>query len=49
MIKMKVTYTRKGDYLLPDLYLEKKRKLWKTWKIWNIKITLYCTKQEGTL
>ena len=20
---MKVTYTRKGDYLLPDLYLEK--------------------------
>lgn len=23
MIKMKVTYTRKGDYLLPDLYLEK--------------------------
>ena len=27
----------------------KRRKLWKTWKIWNIKITLYCTKQEGTL
>ena len=23
IIKMKVTYTRKGDYLLPDLYLEK--------------------------
>ena len=23
MIRMKVTYTRKGDYLLPDLYLEK--------------------------
>jgi len=23
MIKMKVTYTKKGDYLLPDLYLEK--------------------------
>ena len=23
MIKMKVTYTRKGDYLLQDLYLEK--------------------------
>lgn len=23
MIKMKVTYTRKGDYLLSDLYLEK--------------------------
>ena len=23
MIKIKVTYTRKGDYLLPDLYLEK--------------------------
>jgi len=23
MIKMKVTYTRKEDYLLPDLYLEK--------------------------
>ena len=38
---MKVTYTRKGDYLLPDL--------WKTWKIWNIKITLYCTKQASTL
>lgn len=23
MIKMKVIYTRKEDYLLPDLYLEK--------------------------
>lgn len=23
MIKMKVTYTKRGDYLLPDLYLEK--------------------------
>ena len=23
MIKIKVTYTKKGDYLLPDLYLEK--------------------------
>ena len=22
---MKVTYTRKGDYLLPDLYLEKSK------------------------
>lgn len=33
MIKMKVTCTRKGDYLLPDLYLEKRRKLWKAWKI----------------
>lgn len=45
---MKVTYTRKGDYLLPDLF-RKRRKLWKTWKIWNIKITLYCTKQASTL
>ena len=26
MIKMKVTYTKKGDYLLPDLYLEKGKK-----------------------
>lgn len=24
---MKVTYTRKGDYLLPDLYLEKEEEL----------------------
>ena len=41
---MKVIYTKKGDYLLPDLYLEKYENYGKTWKIWNIKIILYCTK-----
>lgn len=42
---MKVTYTRKGDYLI----FRKRQKLWKAWKIWNIKITLYCPKQASTL
>ena len=31
---MKVTYTRKGDYLLPDLYLEKGENYGST--LWNI-------------
>ena len=29
---MKVTYTRKGDYLIPNLYLEKDEELWKNWQ-----------------
>ena len=37
---MKVTYTRKGDYLLPDLYLEK-AKIMEGLEDMNIKITLY--------
>ena len=41
MIKMKVTYTRKGDYLLPDLHLEKDEnygnKIYKTRRLFYTK------------
>ncbi|UKI27151.1 MAG: TnpV protein [Bacilli bacterium] len=37
---MNISYTKKGDYLLPDLILEDKERF-SIGKIWIIKIKLY--------
>ena len=38
---MEIKYTRQGDYLIPNLYLEKDEECGR--------IGLYCTKQTSTL